>query len=178
MAFAESSGNGVFDEAASHRAHYRLREPRHRAAVDKRARIQWVLWGLERDAREALALAYAPVGAERATHPLREAFARGAANLLELALRSPAVSDAFARAHGIDEPREFPRTLVLRWLETDVRSGKGRACASLARRAELAYGAALEAYSQRMVERIVAARTERTAYYAAIAANYALAGRA
>jgi hypothetical protein len=95
QAYGCSGGGGVFDEAARRRAHDQRTEPRHRATVDREARIAAQLARTPVEARVILTAAYSPHGWDEA---LRREMACGKrqGTLAGVALMTAAVRRAYA----------------------------------------------------------------------------------
>lgn len=162
---------GVWDEAASVRAHFRFRDHIQRAAMAKRARIEWTLWGLPVPAQTILRDAFTPFGAGRASYSLQGAMTRGGVCLLAVALTRPEVAEACRAAHGIEAHVLITGGMIVRWLEADVRASK-RHTTRVAQMADVITSGAQETYGARMRVRVDGEKAERAAMIAHVARRY------
>lgn len=122
-------GSGVWDEAASMRAHAAQRSLNHQWQVQRRARVHDTMMRMPRPAFEDLRAVYNPFGAARASWQAHCVFTKGKRRLLGLALRTFAAPKIFERrlgderAHREQDGRlrlEIPFHELLAWIEDEV----------------------------------------------------------
>lgn len=145
-------GGGVFDEAASHRAHMAHRTERHRHAVARMRRIDACLAEMEPGQARLLQAAFAPAG--RASPHLASALGVSIngrwLSLVGLALATGIAEAARDRAGAQEEPT--------RWLDTKATRDELRAVQASTLRA---LEGLVEAYGVRRLARVGREREER-----------------
>jgi len=157
---------GVFDDARSHRLHISKRLPAHTQAVERRAKVESVLWGLDLPHQRVVKQAFEPFGVARASLFAQDAFTRHGRCLMLIALETTAARVLFGRAH---ESMVKPMPMVMqRFLEDEAGKNSSR-LRVIADEAERTLNAAMNAYDARRQERVYA---ERQAGQAEIAKIY------
>jgi len=100
-------GTGVhvpFDDAASHRLHLRLREPRYRDTMRRRGRIERALAAVDSMTRAILVACFTPTPCEWALRDLFRVEKSNVASLLPLAIRLRVTADALIASNQTETP--------------------------------------------------------------------------
>lgn len=168
QAIGDGGGGGVWDDAASERAHWSKRGDAYRHAVQKLARVDRTMAEVPLALQRTLALGFEPFG--RASNRLSTAFTltvprpnttEGAkVSLIGLVVETHAARVAFGKAH---ETVVMPGTeFLLRWLEDEAhKPGAQRAFQWMKREAAGRLHPALDAYETARLARVEAERAER-----------------
>jgi hypothetical protein len=166
----DSTGEGVFDDAASWSLHASKHDARHRAAVKQRARVEFVLRQLSVESHETLRRVFEPRGwawiDDLAEVGVRNAFRRGKSqsNLIGLAVETLAVHRVW-NEHAARSPRPVTPTPgavdMLRILEWEA-SADSKALAVIKREANDRLTRALRAYEEGRVARNATEAAQKT----------------
>lgn len=152
--FDSDGGSRVFDDAASHRLHMRMRDITYRNGVQRRQRVAVALCALGIDHRHDLTSAYTPYGAARASWQAQRALSVQSRPLLGLVLRTRALRAALCGRYATTV--EPTTDMLLRFIEHESNGGTScpRALQGALDEANARETAGMEAYvAQRRADR-------------------------
>lgn len=152
--FDSDGGSRVFDDAASHRLHMRMRDITYRNGIQRRHRVAVALCALGIDHRHDLTTAYTPYGAGRASWQAQRALTVQSRPLLGLVLRTRALRVALGRRYATTV--EPTTDMLLRFVEHEVNNGTAcpRTLESALEEANARETSGMEAYvAQRRTDR-------------------------
>jgi hypothetical protein len=157
QSYDDVKSGGVWDEAASERAHWSRRDEAYRHAVQKVMRVDATLAELTAEHRRLLRLACEPYG--RSSSRLQLAFTQHRLSLLGVAMETHVARVTFARAH--DTVIVPSATMLLRWLESEATRASSAALFDRLRRAAWEQlTPAFTAYEERRQERMKVSKLE------------------